>query len=92
MRVCILGLLKNIYISENRLLNRRETSQPIAFYAYMSYDEVNPTRHHTLIFDVVKTNDGNGHNKFSGLFNASVSGLYSLTCSITMNGPNAYAS
>jgi hypothetical protein len=58
----------------------------------MSSDEINPSKHHTLIFDVVRTNAGNGYNKFSGLFTASVSGLYVLTCSITMNGPDAFAS
>jgi hypothetical protein len=34
----------------------------------MSSDEDHPGKHHTLIFDVVRTNAGNGYNKFSGLF------------------------
>ena len=58
----------------------------------MSSGEVNPSKHHTLIFDVVKTNAGNGYNKFSGLFIAPVSGLYALACSISMHGPGAFAS
>ena len=58
----------------------------------MSSDEDHPGKHHTLIFDVVRTNAGNGYSKFSGLFTAPVSGLYTLTCSIMMNGPGAHTS
>ena len=58
----------------------------------MSSGEVNPSKHHTLIFDVVKANAGNGYNKFSGLFTAPVSGLYALACSISMKGQGAFAS
>ena len=58
----------------------------------MSSAEDHPGKHHTLIFDVVKTNTGNGYSKFSGMFTSPVSGLYALTCSIIMNGPGEYAS
>ena len=58
----------------------------------MSSDEVIPSKHHTLVFDIAKTNIGNGYNKFSGMFTAPVSGLYALQCSITMKGPGAFAS
>ena len=58
----------------------------------MGSNEVNPSKHHTLVFDVVKTNAGNGYNKYSGLFTAPVSGLYALTCSIAMVGTGSYAS
>ena len=92
MTACFFSFICFIQISENRLFNRRKASQPIAFYAYMSSDEVNPSKHHTLIFDIVKTNAGNGYNKFTGMFTAPVSGSYALTCSITMDGPGAYAS
>jgi hypothetical protein len=45
-----------------------------------------------LVFDTVKTNVGNGYNRYSGMFTAPLSGLYALACSITMDGTNAYAS
>ena len=67
-------------------------SQPIAFYAYMSSDENYPSKHHTLVFDAVKTNTGNGYNKYSGLFTAPISGVYVFTSSVTMDGTGAYAS
>jgi len=58
----------------------------------MSSNEVNPSKHHTLVFDVVKTNAGNGYNKYTGFFTAPISGLYVLTSSLTMDRPMSYAS
>ena len=58
----------------------------------MSSDEVNPSKHHTLVFDVVKTNAGNGYSKYTGLFTAPFSGLNVLTSSLTMDRPRSYAS
>ena len=40
--------------------------KPIGFYAYMSVDEDHPGKHHILVFDTVKTNVGNGYNRYSG--------------------------
>jgi len=58
----------------------------------MSSDEINPSKHHTLVFDVVKTNAGNGYSKYTGLFTAPISGLYVFTSSLTMDGVGAFAS
>lgn len=62
--------------------NKRLSPEPVAFYAYMSANEPNPSLHHALIFDVVKTNVGGGYNQFSGMFTAPSPGLYVFTWTI----------
>lgn len=71
---------------------RLTTSTPVAFYAYMSTSENAPSNHHTLIFDVIKTNIGGGYNKHSGMFSAPVAGVYVLTWTIYSgdNGKTAF--
>lgn len=54
----------------------------VAFYAYMSANEPNPSLHHALIFDAVKTNVGDGYNQFSGMFTVPSTGLYVFTWTI----------
>jgi hypothetical protein len=77
---------KNDYSKEAkiqiRIRHTRVSSEPVAFYAYMSHDEPNPSLHHSLIFDVVKTNVGGGYNKYSGTFTAPNSGVYVFTWTI----------
>lgn len=46
--------------------------------------------HHIIIFDVQRTNVGNGYNSFSGMFTVPQSGLYAFAVSIIMN--HGYAS
>ncbi|XP_063399741.1 complement C1q tumor necrosis factor-related protein 1-like [Mytilus trossulus] len=48
----------------------------VAFSAYMSKNEDNPSSHHTLVFDTAQTNIGNAYNKFTGAFSAPVAGVY----------------
>ncbi|XP_061167321.1 cerebellin-3-like [Saccostrea echinata] len=66
---------------------------PIAFYAYMSKSEHNPSNHHMLIFDTIKTNLGGGYNRHSGMFSAPVAGLYVFTWTIYTgeHGKTAFA-
>jgi hypothetical protein len=67
---------------DKRIRHIRVSPEPIAFYAYMSHDEPRPSNHHSLIFDVVKTNLGGGYNKYSGMFTAPNSGVYVFTWTI----------
>lgn len=60
----------------------RLSPEPVAFYAYMSASEPNPSLHHALVFDVIKTNVGGGYNQLSGMFSAPSSGLYVFTWTI----------
>ena len=59
-----LVLLVN-FLSAWRLLvgNVPVQSSTVAFYAYLGKNEINIGLHHSLIFDVVITNLGNGYNK-----------------------------
>ncbi|XP_062613158.1 uncharacterized protein LOC134274928 [Saccostrea cucullata] len=52
------------------------TTQTVAFYAYMSSPVSNIGSHHVLVFDVVKTNVGNGFHQNAGVFIAPKSGVY----------------
>lgn len=60
----------------------RIVSEPVAFYSYMASNEPNPSLHHAIIFDVVKTNVGGGYNEYSGMFTAPSSGVYVFTWTI----------
>ena len=59
------------------------TSSPslstVAFCAFLSKSELHLAEHHTLIFDNVQTNSGNGYNKISGSFIVPRAGIYVFT-------------
>ncbi|VDI44698.1 Hypothetical predicted protein [Mytilus galloprovincialis] len=75
----------------SRLLNV-PTSAPdigtVAFYALMSHDELNPGPHHTIAFDLVKTNIHNSYNHFTGAFTAPIHGVYGFIYTLRMNCRN----
>lgn len=51
----------------------------VAFYAYMSATIPSITGQSTLVFDVSKTDDGNGYHPSTGVFIAPETGVYVFT-------------
>jgi hypothetical protein len=52
---------------------------------------VNPGDQHTLIFDEVKLNAGNGYNPHSGVFIAPSTGIYVFTWSMRLFGTETHS-
>lgn len=48
--------------------------QPIAFFAELSNDMVNPSSGQTVVFDQILTNVGNAYNPSTGIFTAPLPG------------------
>ena len=63
------------FIAATSFFKRHEAST-VAFYAYMSTKEANVGPHHTLIFDHIETNIGNGYNGHTGSFIVPGNGVY----------------
>lgn len=62
----------------------QNTSSVVAFYAYLSttLGQTSLGPDHTIKFDVVKTNQGNGYHSGSGVFIAPQTGFYVFTWTI----------
>lgn len=58
------------------------TANVIAFYAYISAITPSITDQRTMVYDVVKTNNGNGYNPSTGVFIAPETGVYVFTWTI----------
>ncbi|XP_061190372.1 complement C1q subcomponent subunit A-like [Saccostrea echinata] len=77
-------LAKNVMDDTNR--HKRFLTVPtstdgdkVAFYGYVSGDELASGRQHIVDFDVIQTNIGNGFHTLSGMFIAPHPGLYVFT-------------
>ncbi|XP_062582933.1 complement C1q-like protein 3 [Saccostrea cucullata] len=83
------------HVNDNKRIRREAARilevQPIAFYAYMSGTLNTPGGHHTLIFDTVKTNQGNGYHPHVGVFIVPKSGTYFFTWTMSL-GQSSYHS
>ena len=70
-----------------------ETTGQVAFYAYLSTNTpANLRQHHTLIFDFVKVNRGQGYHNDDGIFTVPSSGVYVFAWSVNIQDPAAWAS
>ena len=60
-------------------LTERGINGEIAFSAYLSHVIPHLSHGHTIKFDQIILNDGNGYNQYSGVFTVPRSGVYLLT-------------
>lgn len=62
-----------------------DTTGHVAFHAYLSTSTQSGLRqHHTLVFDSVRVNKGNGYNKGDGIFIVPQTGVYVFTWTVTV--------
>ncbi|CAG2186744.1 unnamed protein product [Mytilus edulis] len=81
---------------ERRLLVASGSMAPLAnqysaFYAYLSHHELAPGKHHTLIFDTVKTNTDGAYSGITGVYTVPLDGVYGFIYTIRMGCHTAIA-
>ena len=62
----------------------------VAFSTYLSHSLSQLSIGHMIKLDQISLNDGNGYNKYTGVFSVPASGVYLLTYSIETLTPNHY--
>lgn len=79
--------LQSVDKIQKRLLSPHSTSgDTIAFYAFMSSILWSPWRGRVLVYDVVKSNLGNGYRSHTGVFLVPKSGVYVFTWTFRTGG------
>ena len=71
------GIIRNGFDRE-----QKRSVNHVAFSAYLSHRLKNLSIGHVLKLDQISLNEGNGYNKYTGVFTVPVSGVYLLTYSI----------
>lgn len=83
IHVCFYSCFKNdTLFVKDRIIPQGSSDEPVAFYAFMAGAMTNIGDHHILVFDVIKTNSGNGFHPTAGIFTAPSSGFYVFTWTI----------
>nr|CBX41667.1 putative C1q domain containing protein MgC1q18 [Mytilus galloprovincialis] len=67
---------KDIDVQKKEIQDLKENHSHVAFFAYMSNNWNQLSKHKRLVYDVVDLNNGNGYNKANGEFTVPSSGLY----------------
>nr|XP_022308983.1 uncharacterized protein LOC111114800 [Crassostrea virginica] len=71
---------------QRRIVPVNSPSHQIAFYAYVSdHDQSSLPTHHTLVFDTVKLNRGQGYNENDGIFTVPVTGVYGFAWTVAVH-------
>ncbi|XP_062609701.1 uncharacterized protein LOC134271521 isoform X2 [Saccostrea cucullata] len=74
-----------------RLINSQQNVEVVAFYAYMSHNEISNSPHHILVFDHVITNSRGSYNPYIGVFTAPEHGFYVFSWTVACtSGSYAY--
>lgn len=85
MTVVLNVLMGYLFVLKDRIIPPSSHDETVAFYAYMSTNMNNIGGQQTLIFDVVKTNAGNGLHPTTGVFTSPSSGFYVFTWTIRLH-------
>ena len=77
---------KCIFFLSDFVVPVNSPSHQIAFYAYVSdHDQSSLPTHHTLVFDTVKLNRGQGYNENDGIFTVPVTGVYGFAWTVAVH-------
>ncbi|XP_062611216.1 complement C1q tumor necrosis factor-related protein 3-like [Saccostrea cucullata] len=71
---------------QHELVALKSKQQPVAFFAELSQDLVNPSQGQKVVFDQILTNVGNAYDPTTGIFTVPVTGTYHLN--VVLSSPN----
>ncbi|XP_071124806.1 C1q-related factor-like [Mytilus edulis] len=76
LREAVKANRKDIEVQKKEMQDLKEKHSHVAFFAYMSNNWKQLSKHKRLVYNVVDLNNGNGYNQANGMFTAPSSGLY----------------